>query len=202
MAEEKEKTYAFPKSVYGLLKILPRRGQERVAMSILDLYFEGFEPDGLGLNEARVFDGISGRVLAARNNSLRRAGEASEGATGATTETATGSATETGTGSATEDESTLPTEGGGEGDKENKKEEKIGAARFRAPTTEEVRAFALEAGISIDADRFCDYYASKGWMVGKSHMKDWQASVRNWARRDKQGKDAGYAKFSEYAGAF
>lgn len=33
--------------------------------------------------------------------------------------------------------------------------------------------------------RFYDYYASKGWMVGNSPMTDWQATARKWIK-DKQ----------------
>ena len=31
-----------------------------------------------------------------------------------------------------------------------------------------------------------DFYESKGWMVGRSKMKDWKAAARNWAARDKK----------------
>lgn len=54
--------------------------------------------------------------------------------------------------------------------------------RFAPPTPSEVSAYAQERGRTIDADRFVDFYASKGWMVGKTPMKDWRASVRNWLR--------------------
>ena len=36
----------------------------------------------------------------------------------------------------------------------------------------------------MDAQRFVDFYASKGWKVGNAGMKDWHAAVRNWERRD------------------
>ena len=52
--------------------------------------------------------------------------------------------------------------------------------RFKAPTVEEVRAYILEKGYSVDAESFVDYYTSKGWVVGKSPMKDWKAAVRTW----------------------
>ena len=58
------------------------------------------------------------------------------------------------------------------------------AKRFVPPTPDDVRTFCQEDGIQVDADRFCDYYASRGWKVGASPMKDWRAAVRNWARRD------------------
>ena len=55
-------------------------------------------------------------------------------------------------------------------------------ARFTPPSIEEVAAYCQERGNSVDAARFVDFYSSKGWMVGKSRMKDWKAAVRNWER--------------------
>lgn len=56
---------------------------------------------------------------------------------------------------------------------------------FRKPTVEEVSAYCQERGNGIDPAYFVDYYDSKGWMVGKSKMKDWKATVRNWERRER-----------------
>lgn len=58
--------------------------------------------------------------------------------------------------------------------------------RFVKPTVEQIRAFCSEHGYAIDAERFFNYYESKGWVVGKSPMKNWQAAIRQWASRDKQ----------------
>lgn len=67
-------------------------------------------------------------------------------------------------------------------------------ARFRAPSPEEVeeyaRSYAEGKGLDLtaldfDPERFVDFYAQKGWMVGRSHMKDWKATVRNWLRTSK-----------------
>lgn len=59
--------------------------------------------------------------------------------------------------------------------------------RFFPPTPEEVRAYAAEKGYTnVDADRFCDFYGSKGWVVGKAKMKDWKAAVRNWNRSQRE----------------
>ena len=55
-------------------------------------------------------------------------------------------------------------------------------ARFTPPSIEEVAAYCQERGNGVDAARFVDFYSSKGWMVGKSRMKDWRAAVRNWER--------------------
>ena len=59
--------------------------------------------------------------------------------------------------------------------------------RVAPPTLEEITAYCQEKGYSVDAERFVDFYASKGWMIGKNRMKDWRAAVRNWARGKRQG---------------
>lgn len=59
-------------------------------------------------------------------------------------------------------------------------------ARFRPPTVEDVEAYGNESGYKINAERFVDFYASKGWKVGKNQMKDWRAAVRGWFIRDRE----------------
>ena len=54
--------------------------------------------------------------------------------------------------------------------------------RFIKPTVEEVREYCQERGNTVDPDTFVNFYESKGWVVGKSPMKDWKAAVRNWER--------------------
>ena len=56
------------------------------------------------------------------------------------------------------------------------------AARFTPPTVEEVKAYCRERENNVDAERFIDFYASKGWKIGKNAMKDWRAAVRTWER--------------------
>jgi len=56
--------------------------------------------------------------------------------------------------------------------------------RFSPPTVEEVEAYCKERGNSVSAQRFVDFYASKGWKVGQNPMKDWKACVRTWEQRD------------------
>lgn len=56
--------------------------------------------------------------------------------------------------------------------------------KFVPPTLEEVRSYCQERKNNVDAGKFIDFYASKGWMVGRNKMKDWKASVRTWERRD------------------
>lgn len=67
--------------------------------------------------------------------------------------------------------------------------------RFAPPTPENVREYCREMGYThVDADRFVDFYSAKGWMVGKSKMKDWKAAVRNWERQDKEQRQGVTAK--------
>ncbi len=54
--------------------------------------------------------------------------------------------------------------------------------RFVKPTVEEITSFCREKNKSIDAERFWNFYESKGWKVGKNPMKDWRAAVCNWAK--------------------
>lgn len=62
----------------------------------------------------------------------------------------------------------------------SKKESVARAKRFVVPTPDEVRQYAEGIGYRmLHADYFCDYYAQRGWP-----LKDWQAAVRNWKRRD------------------
>lgn len=64
------------------------------------------------------------------------------------------------------------------------------ALRFLPPTLEDVKSYCLDKGYTVDAERFIDFYESKGWYVGKNKMKDWKATVRNWARSQRQESTA------------
>lgn len=71
--------------------------------------------------------------------------------------------------------------------------------KFQPPTVQQVKDYALANGLSLDADRFCDFYGSKDWMVGKNKMKDWQAAVRNWCRnKDKPLARQPSGKFANF----
>lgn len=61
------------------------------------------------------------------------------------------------------------------------------AKRFSPPSQTEVENFCKDNGIQIDVGRFIDYYTANGWKAGRNPMKDWKATVRNWARRDRDG---------------
>ncbi len=93
---------------------------------------------------------------------------------------------------------------------DNKERDREGAAsvatppssktkRFIAPTVEEVREYCQERGNSVDAERFVDFYTSKGWRIGKDPMKDWKATVRTWEKRDDYGSSGSAAVRTEAA---
>ncbi|MEJ7593024.1 MAG: hypothetical protein WKF77_15870 [Planctomycetaceae bacterium] len=73
--------------------------------------------------------------------------------------------------------------------------------KFAKPTADEVRAYAIERGqTNFDAEKFIDYYESNGWRVGKSCMKDWKATVRNWIRTGGTRPAAGASDDGDAAG--
>jgi hypothetical protein len=64
------------------------------------------------------------------------------------------------------------------------------STRFIPPSVDEVKAYCIERGNKIDPQYFVDFYASKGWKVGKEKMKDWKASVRTWEKRNAEQRKA------------
>ena len=58
--------------------------------------------------------------------------------------------------------------------------------RFVKPTVDDVQAYISENNFVVDAQKFIDYYESNGWVVGKTKMKDWKATVRGWERREQE----------------
>ena len=75
------------------------------------------------------------------------------------------------------------------GKPEQGKAKKIPKRCFTPPSVAVVRAYCEERGNGIDPEEFVDFYGSKGWMVGKSKMKDWKCALRNWERRRKEEKN-------------
>ena len=81
-------------------------------------------------------------------------------------------------------------------DKDNIKEKTPSESKrkvFVPPTVEEVRAYCTGRKNGIDPQSFVDFYSSKGWVVGKSPMKDWKAAVRTWehSRKAEGGSSVG-----------
>lgn len=61
--------------------------------------------------------------------------------------------------------------------------------KFIRPTVEQVAAYCKERNNTVNAQAFVDYYASTGWKRGNTPIKDWQAAVRTWERRENGGQN-------------
>lgn len=58
--------------------------------------------------------------------------------------------------------------------------------QFKPPTLDDVTAYVTTREVRIDPQRFIDHYTANGWKVGRNPMKDWQACVRTWEKRDSE----------------
>lgn len=75
-------------------------------------------------------------------------------------------------------------------------------SRFVPPTVEQVEEYVRSRGSSVDPQGFIDFYEAKGWMVGRTTMRNWRAACRNaesWERwkktsqpKDRARTDADY----------
>ena len=89
---------------------------------------------------------------------------------------------------------------GGIGDKPQNK-------RFTPPTLEQVTEYVQERSSPVDPQAFIDFYAAKGWMVGKSPMRDWRAACRNaegwdrWKKEPQQSAGRGGRLVKDQSGA-
>jgi hypothetical protein len=77
--------------------------------------------------------------------------------------------------------------------------ESQGAARFKAPSIDEVRLLCAKCGLpASEAEVIWNFYESKGWMVGKTKMKSLAGCVGGWAARKRsngQSAPAGAASW-------
>ena len=74
---------------------------------------------------------------------------------------------------------------------------------FVPPTVEEVAEYVRSRGSCVDPQVWVDYYAARGWMMGKAIMKDWKAAVRSaetWERWQKPGTRSDVKTPSDYEG--
>lgn len=71
-------------------------------------------------------------------------------------------------------------------DKNSKEKKSIEEKNIIPPTVEMVKKYCEERGNSVDPESFVSFYESKGWMIGKNKMKDWQSAVRTWEKSEKR----------------
>jgi uncharacterized protein YdaU (DUF1376 family) len=53
---------------------------------------------------------------------------------------------------------------------------------YKRPTVADINTYIQDNKYSVNAQAFFDFYESKGWMIGKNKMKNWQAAVRTWQK--------------------
>ena len=54
---------------------------------------------------------------------------------------------------------------------------------FKIPTVEEVREYCQYRRNAVNPEQFHAFYEARGWLVGKTKMKDWKAAVRYWEQK-------------------
>lgn len=186
-SEEMPDSMVFYSSFSSAIKRLPPEEQLKALWSILDYGLDGKEPEEDGLF-MMIFDMAKPQIDA---NTKRKA----NGSNGGRPQKNNGSANKKPMVSDTKtngSENEKPNVNVNENENVNANAKKESKAHFVPPTLENVIGYCQENGYSVDAQRFIDFYESKGWMVGKNKMKDWRAAVRNWARQEKKesGKPA------------
>ena len=177
--------------IEGMKQLPDARDQQHYAWALLWYLSEGSEPDGLRpvasamLTANRpVLDNSRKRSAAGAKGGSRRASKSEANGQANAKQTCQKTASE-------EEEEKEKEEPSPIGDGKKKR------PRFEPPTSDEVKAYAEAKGLLVDAERFVDYYASNGWRVGRNPMRDWRATVRNWARKpSSESKDGG--EYDEY----
>ena len=61
----------------------------------------------------------------------------------------------------------------------------VSKGRFAPPTIEEVQDYCNERANGISAEKFFNFYQSKGWKVGKNKMECWKSCVITWEVGDR-----------------
>lgn len=74
---------------------------------------------------------------------------------------------------------------------------------FVPPTVDEVAEYVISRGSCVDPQVWVDYYAARGWMMGRTVMQDWKAAVRaaeTWDRWRKPDSKSEVKTPSDYEG--
>ena len=189
----------------GPLRLRNRREGDELIGMIVRYLRTGEEPEPRTDTQEAVLTAIRpvmetsrSRIVAGGNGGKSSSNDASKAESKRPSKPLSKSGSKTASKSASNDaskaESKRPSEEEEEVGRGIKEEERGSKARFRAPSPEEVDEYARSyaegksldlASTDFDPERFVDFYAQKGWMVGKAKMKDWKASVRIWVRSSK-----------------
>ena len=185
----------------GPLRLRNRREGDELIGMIVRYLRTGEEPEPRTDTQEAVLTAIRpvmetsrSRIVAGGNGGKSSSNDASKAESKPLSKSGSKTASKSSSNDASKAESKRPSEEEEEVGRGIKEEERGSKARFRAPSPEEVDEYARSyaegksldlASTDFDPERFVDFYAQKGWMVGKAKMKDWKASVRNWVRTSK-----------------
>lgn len=186
--------------IEGPLRLRNRREGDELIGMIVRYLATGEEPEP----RTDAQEAVITSVMPVLTKSRARIIAGSNGGSKAPSKLASKTASKTGSNGASDAASAAPSEEEeelGRGIRKEEAEEK--RARFRAPALEDVAAYASEycekqrlSKAGFDAERFVDHYTANGWRVGRTPMKDWKATVRNWCRNDCKPMGGGsYAKY-------
>lgn len=172
---------AFYEGFYNVTLLLPKKDRARLRSAMLELYFEGVEPEGLNDAQALAFSTVAERIRKARQMSVQKSGQMS----GPLSVPMSGQESEqmsvqkSGQRSAqSESESMSRSE---EKEKAPKGAKEKGRRKtFAKPTLEEVAAYVAEKGYHFSPAAFIAHYESNGWMVGRSPMRSWRSACATW----------------------
>ena len=70
----------------------------------------------------------------------------------------------------------------------DKKEKTSKRETFHIPPLKEITDYCLERKNNVNPKTWLNHYEAKGWMIGKSPMKDWKAAIRTWEDEKPKGE--------------
>lgn len=59
----------------------------------------------------------------------------------------------------------------------------IGESTDGTPTLDDIKDYCKERDNGVDADRFYNYYAARGWKINGETVYDWKALLRTWEEK-------------------
>lgn len=69
---------------------------------------------------------------------------------------------------------------------------------FIPPSVDEVVRYCKQRNNNVDAQRFCDFYDTNGWVQGRGKpIRDWKAAVRTWERKEDDIRSPNKYTFAE-----
>lgn len=72
-----------------------------------------------------------------------------------------------------------------EQEREQEQRESARASKSAKPTIDEVKAYCLELGYSMDAEKFWHHFEARGWRTREGPIKSWKSAVVNWQKNER-----------------